>query len=271
MGGAEKKTVLLVGYGTLAREFARLFGEVLAKDYELVGALVRHVPEDATVGAGGLRFYLDSEQATAAKPDFVVEFAGVDAVRQYAAEFLWAGCDFVVASVGALADEALFAQLEAAAREGGSSLRVMSGAVGGFDVLRTMALDPSTRFSIDNVKAPESLASAPALVGRELSQDRAEEVFRGPAKQAIAGFPKNVNVAVASALAAGALDRAEVVITSVPGKVNNTHVISAANDMVQARIEVSSSPDPANPRSSTVTAWSAVALLANLASPVKFF
>lgn len=269
MGGAEKKTVLLVGYGTLAREFEWLFGELLAGDYELVGALVRHVPEEPV--ADGLTFYADFDQALALRPDYVVEFAGVEAVRQYAAAFLRGGCDFVVASAGALADAALLAELEAAAREGGSSLHVMSGAVGGFDVLRTMALDPTTRFSIDNVKAPDSLAAAPALGGRELSQDRVEEVFRGPADQAIAGFPKNVNVAVASALAAGALDRAEVVITSVPGKVNNTHVICAANNMVQARIEVSSSPDPANPRSSTVTAWSAVALLVNLASPVKFF
>ncbi len=269
MGGAEKNTVLLVGYGTLAREFERLFDEVLGDDYELVGALVRHVPEDAP--ADGLRFYLDAGQAVAVRPDFVVEFAGVDAVRSYAAEFLREGCDFVVASVGALADGALLAQLGAAACEGGSSLHVMSGAVGGFDVLRTMALDPSTRFSIDNIKAPQGLATAPALEGRELSHDQVEEVFRGSAKQAIAGFPKNVNVAVASALAAGALDRAEVVITSVPGKANNTHVVRASNDMVQVRIEVSSSPDPANPRSSTVTAWSAVALLANLASPVKFF
>ncbi len=269
MGAAEKKHVLLLGYGTLAREFERKFHEVLAAEYDLVGALVRHAPVDAA--ADGLTFYAGPDEALAVRPDYVVEFAGVEAVRQYAAGFLRAGCDFVVASVGALADASLLAELGRAARAGGSSLHVMSGAVGGFDMLRTMALDPQTRFSIDNVKAPESLAAAPALEGRELSQDRCEEVFRGSAAQAIAGFPKNVNVAVASALAAGALDRAEVVITSVPGKVDNTHVICAANDMVQARVEVSSSPDPANPRSSTVTAWSAVALLANLASPVKFF
>lgn len=264
-----RKTVLLAGYGTLAREFTRKFYEVLAGDYELLGALVLHVPADAA--ESGLTFHVDADEALAAAPDIVVEFAGVAAVGQYAERFLRAGSDFVVASVGALADACLLGELAEAARAGGSSLHVISGAVGGFDVLRTMALDPRTVFTIDNVKAPESLGGAPALEGRELSGEGVEEVFRGPADQAICGFPKNVNVAVASALAAGALDRAEVVITSVPGKTDNTHVIEASNPMVSARIEVSSSPDPDNPRSSTVTAWNAVALLANLASPVKFF
>ena len=91
------------------------------------------------------------------------------------------------------------------------------------------------------------------------------------ARDAIVGFPKNVNVAVAAALAAGSLDRAEVTMTCVPGKRDNTHVIEARNAMADVRLELSSSPEPANPRSSTVTAWSALALLANEASPIRFF
>ncbi len=265
----DKKRVLLVGHGVLAKEFESRFDEVLGRDYALVGALVRRLPDADE--AHGLKLTTNLDEALTLAPDYVVEFAGAAAVSQYAEAFLRAGVDFVIASVGALSDKELLDDLTAAAREGKSSLRVLSGAVGGFDVLRTMAVGGETSFSIDNVKAPESLCGAPALAGQSLSQEHDEVVFRGSVREAIEGFPKNVNVAVASALAAGCLETGEVSITSVPGKEDNTHVISASNQIARATIEVSSSPDPKNPRSSTITAWSALALLADLASPVKFF
>lgn len=263
-----KRTVALVGYGTLSHEFCRLFGPTLSDSYELVGTLVRHKPDSCPDDVG---VYYDLEDLLAMDPDYVVEFAGVGAVGEYGEAVLAAGSNFVIASVGALADEGLLARLKTAAVRGGSAIYVMSGAVGGFDVLRTLALCPGTHFSIDNIKAPESLSGAPGLHGREPSGEMPEELFRGSTHDAITNFPKNVNVAIASALAVGALDDAEVVIRSVPGKADSTHIIQAESRMARARIEVSSSPDPANPRSSTVTAWSAVALLVNLASPLRFF
>ncbi len=263
-----RKTVALIGYGTLSREFSRHFERVLAADYELLGALVRHVPTDASAG---MSFWTSADSLLAANPDYVVEFAGVGAVAEYGERVLGSGADLVVASVGALADDALRERLADAARRSGATLHVMSGAVGGFDMLRTMALDPTTAFCVNNLKAPESIEGAPFLEGKRLSREELTEVFRGSAREAIAGFPKNVNVAVAAALAAGALDRAEVVMTSVPEKRDNTHVIEARGAMASVRLELSSSPDPSNPRSSTITAWSALALLANEASPIRFF
>lgn len=268
MAGGKKRTVALVGLGTLSREFCRLFEPALSDDYQLVGALVRHAPDEIP---NGLQVFYDVDGLLTTRPDFVVEFAGVGAVKEYGEAVLAAGSNFVVASVGALADEAVLARLKAAAKHGGSAMYVMSGAVGGFDVLRTMALYPGTRFTIENVKAPGSLSGAPGLHGREPSREMPEELFRGSAQEAIREFPKNVNVAIASALAAGAISDAEVVIRSVPGKNDSTHAICAENRLARTRIEVSSSPDPANPCSSTVTAWSAIALLANLTGPLRFF
>ena len=262
-----RSRLALIGYGTLAREFERVWGERLRESHELLGALIRHAP----AGDCCPKLYGSLDELLADRPDFVLEFAGASAVAEYGEKVLAAGCDLVVVSVGALADDALRGRLAEAAKGAGSTLHVASGAVGGFDVLRTVALGGCTHFSIDNVKAPEALAGAPGLRDRELSGCQRTEAFRGSAREAILEFPKNVNVAVASALAAGALDEAEVVITSDPGKVDNTHVICAKSDLVSARVEVSSTPDAANPRSSTVTAWSVAALLADLASPIRYF
>ena len=88
---------------------------------------------------------------------------------------------------------------------------------------------------------------------------------------AINGFPKNVNVAVAAALASDRLQNATVQITSDPEATENIHHIVLKNQLMRAELTVAGKPDPANPKSSTSTAWSVVALLKNLASPISFF
>ena len=76
---------------------------------------------------------------------------------------------------------------------------------------------------------------------------------------------------VAAALASGTLTDARVQITSDPDSTENIHRISLKNNLMRAELTVAGKPDPANPKSSTSTAWSVVALLKNLASPVQFF
>ena len=86
----------------------------------------------------------------------------------------------------------------------GTRLFIPNGAVGGLDLLQTYALMGDAHLTIENEKAPKSLNGAPYLAGRTLSETAAETVFTGSVKDAIAGFPKNVNVAVAASLAAAA-------------------------------------------------------------------
>ena len=51
------------------------------------------------------------------------------------------------------------------------------------------------------------------------------KVFEGSAREAIAGFPANVNVAVALSLAGVGPDRTRVEIWADPGVTRNTHTI----------------------------------------------
>ena len=120
-------------------------------------------------------------------------------------------------------------------------------------------------------KAPKSLEGAPYLKGVSLPTDRQEIIFTGSVPEAINGFPKNVNVAVAAALASDSLKTATVQITSDPNTSENIHHIVLKNNLMRAELTVAGRPDPANPKSSTSTAWSVVALLKNLASPITFF
>ena len=148
---------------------------------------------------------------------------------------------------------------------------VASGAVGGFDLLRTFQLMGNNKAKIENFKAPSSLKGAPYLEKNPLSEEQTQKIFTGNAKKAIEGFPKNVNVAVASAITSVGTEDMQVEITSCPGEKNNIHRITTENNLGKAVIEITSKPDPENPRSSIITAWSIVALLENLAGYIQFF
>lgn len=89
-------------------------------------------------------------------------------------------------------------------------------------------------------------------------------MFTGNAKQAIATFPRRVNVAVATSLATTGPEITGVTMHSVPGWVGDDHCITAEIEGVKAVVDICSS-------TSAIAGWSVVGLLRNLASPVCFY
>ncbi|MFR5602412.1 MAG: aspartate dehydrogenase domain-containing protein [Lachnospiraceae bacterium] len=266
-----KEKVAVIGYGALGRIFVDGLLEKLGDLYQICGVLELNDGCAAFLSEAGLRRYLSLEELLLDAPDYVVEFAGGEALKAYGVPILEHGVKLVAASIGALAEDSLYQELKHAAQKHKTKMYLISGAVGGFDVLQTIALMGEAKGKIENYKAPASLNGAPYLEGQLLSEEESRLIFQGSAREAIAGFPKNVNVAVASALASVGVDQMQVLIESVPGMEDNLHKITVENPGVRAVVEVLSKPDAKNPKSSVMTAWSAVALLKNLASPVELF
>ena len=75
------------------------------------------------------------------------------------------------------------------------------------------------------------------------------------------GFPANVNVAVALALAGLGPDRTEVVVHSDPSARYNQQRIEAEGDEALLDLRIQTKPSPTNPRTSYLAAASAVAAL----------
>lgn len=265
----EKKTVALLGCGALGSILAEGVQRRLGDAYTLAGILCS---TPARSRAAGVRFsckgYQSLEELLAERPDYVAEAATGEAVRVCGSAILRGGSDLILLSAGVLTDETLRGDLEAAARAGGTHLWIASGAIGGFDLMRTMALMGPTAICVDSVKAPASLEGAPFLKGRRLG-DAPCRIFDGTVEEAIAGFPKNVNVA--AALAAAGVEQVRARIDSQPGLTENIHRIALNNTSVSVSLEIASRPDPENPRSSSLAAWSVLALLRELASPLRFF
>jgi aspartate dehydrogenase len=195
--------------------------------------------------------------------DWLLEAAGREAVRVHLPPVWRAGVSTVLMSIGALLDDDVAAAHRAALAAG---VRVLlpSGGIAGLDAIRAMAASGGLRrVSITTTKPPAGLRGAPYLTrhGVELPDDRAITVFEGSAREAAAGFPANVNVAVALSLAGVGPDRTRVVIRSDPAAHLNEHRIEAEGDEAVLDLRIATRPSPSNPRTSSLAAASAVAAL----------
>ena len=184
-----KKRIALIGYGALSHIFLDVFRQHLTDSCELCGVLTRPTPDESAP----FPFFEDLGALLSSRPDYVLEFAGGGAVREYGETVLKNGISLIIVSIGALADDELYARLREAAQLGGSRLHLPCGALGGLDVLRTMSLAGVEEISIENRKPPAGLNGAPYLQGRTLPEDCETQVFSGTAREAIAAFPHNVN------------------------------------------------------------------------------
>ena len=265
------KKIALIGCGALGSIVAHGIVEQLADNYTLTGVL-DVIPEavEKLAQAVHVKACHSLEELIAGDPELVLEVAGIPAVRAHGLNVLNSGRDLLIISIGSLADTELKNQLVSAAKANGRKIYLVNGALGGLDIMQTMAMMGPTKASIESSKSPKSLNGAPYLNGKELPIDKETKAFVGSVTDAIAGFPKNVNVAVAACLASQCPEIA-VSIKSVPGLKENQHSVHLENTLVTADITIRSRPDPENPKSSTSAAWSVIALLKNLASPVFIY
>ena len=128
-----------------------------------------------------------------------------------------------------------------------------------------------TSVTITTRKPPAGLAGAPLLRQRGLSVDGLTApllVFSGSAREAIRGFPANVNVAVALSLAGIGPDRTRIDIWADPGVTRNTHTIEVKSDSSDFTMTIANIPSAENPATGRITALSVLATLRRLTAPL---
>jgi aspartate dehydrogenase len=200
--------------------------------------------------------------------DIVVECAPAAVLRDIAEPALAAGRTLVVLSCGALLDN--FDLVDLARRQGGRIL-VPTGALLGLDAVQAAAVGEVSRVHMITRKPPNGLEGAPYLVEQGISVLGIGEprcVFTGTAREAARGFPANVNVAAALALAGIGPDRTTVEIWADPGLTRNTHRIELDADSVRLSMQIENVPSLENPRTGRLTPLSVIALLRKLSAPL---
>jgi aspartate dehydrogenase len=259
-----KSRLAIVGCGFLGNIIVDAWRDGLLDDFEFVGALSRSIEStQALAQKANCVACATLDELLAQEPDYVIEAASPEVLKSIAEETLTSGANLVVLSIGAFADGAFHEQIRSIARACGTRVHLATGAIGGFDVLRTVALMSTIEASIRTEKGPASLRGTPVFKDGLLTDVEPTKVFSGNARQAIECFPTKVNVAVACALASAGVDATQVSVTSVPGFKGDDHRIEVSGDEVRVLVDIYS-------KTSAIAGWSVVALLRNLISPIVF-
>lgn len=207
--------------------------------------------------------------ADLAEADIVVEAAPAAVFETIASAAIEAGRILVPASVGALLPRM---HLVRRAQETGARIIVPTGALLGLDAVRAAAEGAVESVTIESRKPPRGLEGAPYLVTHGIDVSgitAAQRVFEGNAFDAAAGFPANVNVAAALALAGIGPIRTRVEIWADPAVTRNIHTIRVEAEAARFSMTIENVPSEENPRTGRITALSMLACLRGLVSTLK--
>lgn len=267
--------VAIIGGGEIARLLIEHLGGAQADDARVV-ALAGRAPDSrgaALAARHGLEYVVGRAALAACAPDVVVEAASHQAVQEYGPALLEAGIPFIVLSGGALADDALRAGLEAAARRGNALLYVPSGGIGGLDALKAACAAGVDEVEIVVRKPPAAWRGIAYVetLGLDLAALAGETIlFSGSARAGVPLFPANVNIAATLSMAGVGFDRTRLVVVADPALVRNTHSIAIRGPSGTIALRFESVPFPDNPKTAMLAAYSALAAVRQFASPVRY-
>jgi len=267
--------VALLGAGTIARLVLQNSRRAALPGIEIVALAGR---SSASGGAAlgrefGLPFVVGRDALLAARPDVVLEAASHEAVHEHLVPMLEAGVGVVVLSAGALAEDALRAAAEQAARRSGARLYVPSGGIGGLDALRAACEGGVDEVSIQVAKPPAAWKGIAYVVSRGFALEALKgplTLFEGPAREGVPHFPQNVNIAAVLALAGIGMDRTRLKVVADPALTLNTHTIRVAGRTGRFTVVLENVPSPDNPKTSWLACYSALATLRALGAQVRY-
>ena len=259
----------LGGLGAIGLPVARRLAAGLP-GLALAAVSARDLPRaTARLAALGIGAPVVSLAALADCADIVVECLPAACFRAIAAPAIAAGRLFVPLSAGALLDHL---DLIERARQSGARIIVPTGALLGLDAVRAAAEGEIHSARLVTRKPPRGLAGAPYLVERGISLeglDRPLKVFDGTARDGARGFPANVNVAAALALAGIGPERTRLEIWADPALERNTHRIELEADSARLSMTIENVPSAENPRTGRITPLSVIACLRGLTSTLR--
>lgn len=264
-----KKSLAIFGCGKLSEIVVDALIDGLLPEYQLVSTYSRSKEKADALATkiqnSDLEYTCNPanslEEFLNFKPDYIVEAASPEGMKTLTFPALESGASIVSLSIGALADSDFYQKAEEVAKKNDSQIHLVSGAIGGLDVLGTASLMGDCEVKFTTEKSPESLKNT--SVYREDLKQQSDQVFSGKAQEAIQLFPTKVNVAIAAALASVGTDKMDFSIKSTPDFMGDDHCISIKNDQVEATIDVYS-------KTSQIAGWSAINTLRNIVSPIVF-
>jgi len=256
------KTIGIIGCGAIGtalagyaeRELAPFVSGMVLYDREsekartLAGKLTKARP------AGSMEEAVD-------KADIVIETASAGAAAGILKEAIKKQKDIMMLSIGGLVASApLFEE----AREKGIRLMLPSGAIAGIDAVKAARIAGIESVTLTTRKPLASIKGAPYLLKKGIDVDKIKEetvIFEGTAREAIEGFPRNINVSVLLSLVGEGPDKTKVKIIVSPEYTRNMHEIEVKSKAGTIKTRTENVSFPENPKTSYLAALSAMVVL----------
>ncbi|MFL6797670.1 MAG: aspartate dehydrogenase [Xanthobacteraceae bacterium] len=261
-------TVAIAGLGTIGRVLAQKLAQGMPGLALACAAAGHRKKAQAWLEASHIACPVVEPGDFPAHADVAVECAPAAAFEHICRPMLEAGKKVMVLSAGALLPRPDLVEL---AKLRGGQIIVPTGALLGLDAVTAAA--EGTIYSVRMIsrKPPRGLAGAPYLEAHGISVEdlsAPKRVFCGTAREGAAGFPANVNVAAALALAGIGPDRTLMEIWADPSIDRNCHSIEIDSDSARFSLQIENIPSE-NPRTGRITALSVLAALRKLAGPLR--
>ena len=260
--------VAIAGLGAIGREVARRLSRGMPGFMLACAAARDRAKAQAWLDAERITCPLVDPEAFPAHADLAIDCTPPRMLEQVCRPMLEAGKQVIVLSAGALLPRSDLIEL---AKSRGAQIIVPSGALLGLDAVTAAAEGRIHSVRMITRKPPRGLVGAPYLDANGISVEGLNEpklVFSGTAREAAAGFPANVNVAAALALAGIGPDRTVAEIWADPSVDRNCHTVEVDSDSARFTVSIENIPSD-NPRTGRITALSVLAALRKLRSPLR--
>jgi aspartate dehydrogenase len=257
----------IAGLGAVGQEVARSLGSGLHGLTLSAVSAADHEKARRTLARLGVDVPVVAIEELEPISDVVVECMPAHLVAGLAGSMLRAGKEIVVLSASVLLAHP---ELTALAKEHGGRISVPTGALLGLDAVGAAAEREIHSVKLTSRKPPRGLAGAPHLERSHIDAETVTEpkmVFSGSARDAAEGFPANLNVAAALALAGIGPERTQVEVWVDPTVTSNTHHIEVKAEVADFSMTIENVPSE-NPRTGRITALSVISLLRKRHAPM---
>ena len=265
-----KLKVGIIGCGTIGSRLAKFIDESLDKE-----AVVSVLCDTDINKAKKLSAEIKSKPKTADiqelinESSLVIEAASASVSAQALKASIAAKKDIMIMSVGGLlGNENLLEE----AKKGNIRVYIPSGAIGGIDTVKAAGQAKIKSAKLITRKPPQGFKGAPYVIENKIDLDTIKQekvLFEGTAKEAIKGFPANINVSAVLSLASIGAEKVRVVIMACPDSKANTHQVQLEGDFGKLTTITENVPCPDNPKTSYLAILSAIATLKQIFSSIK--
>lgn len=247
----------IIGGGAICRYVLERANEEKQQSFTVTSVVVRDVEKYAELAETyDVLLFDDLTQFLRSDIDVVVEATTIEAAREYVPTALTTH-DVVVISIGAFNDRHFSTRVYDKAKKYKTRLFVPSGAIGGLDLIQHVAASNT----VDEISL---VTKKPAHTLTEEKLKEQKVIFEGTASEAVAKYPRNMNVSVALGLAGLGFSKTSVQLIADPTIQKNVHHIEARGDFGKASFEIENEPLKENPKSSYLAAISIVGTLENM-------